>query len=391
MITRKVQLQVAVFVLVALVGVSYVGYSYAGLDRMFGGSGMVVQVRLASSGGLFTNGEVTYRGVQVGRVGPMRLAGEGIEADLYLEDSAPPIPADTAAVVTNRSAVGEQYLDLRPRSADGPFLTEGSVIEQDRTSLPPPVEQVMSTLDSMVASVPLDSLRTVVREAGAAFQGTGPELGKLMDSADAFTRTAVEHLPQTSKLITDARTVLNTQVEQAPAIDSFSRDLRLLAEQFKHSDGDLRRLIGATPPAAEETSALLAESGRGLGLVLANLLTPSMIFESRTAATEQLLVYYPLALSATEDVVGRDGEARFASVLRFFEPEPCIRGYQDTVYRPGTDTSPAPELNTRARCTLPYGHPSSVRGSQHAPKGAPAPDPDGLSQLLGVDLLRGGR
>lgn len=390
MITRKVQLQVAIFVLVALVGVSYVGFRYAGLDQLAGGSGMLVKVRLASSGGLFTNGEVTYRGVQVGRIGPLRLTDGGIEADLFIADSAPRIPADTEAVVTNRSAVGEQYLDLRPRRDGGPFLTEGAVIDERETTLPLPVEQVLSSLDELVSSVPLDSLRTVVDEAGIAFRETGPDLQQLMDSAGEFTKTAVEHLPQTSKLITDARTVLNTQVDQASAIDSFSRDLRLLADQFRKSDGDLRELIAATPPVSEETSALLRESGHGFGLVLANLLTPSLIFETRTDATEQLLVSFPLALNAADQVVRDDGEARFAQALTFFDPAPCVRGYEGTTYRPGPDESPAP-LATGAQCALPYGHPSSVRGSQNAPTGGPVRNLDIMGQLIGVDLVPGER
>lgn len=390
MISRKVQLQVAVFVMVALVGVSYVGFGYAGLDRLFGGSGIVVTVRLPASGGLFPNGEVTYRGVQVGRTHEMRLTDDGLEAELRIADSAPPIPADTVAVVANRSAVGEQYLDLRPSDEEGPFLTDGAVIDERRTTLPLPVEQILSDVDSLVASVPLDSLRTVVDEAGIAFADTGADLQQLLVSADEFTRTAVEHLPQTTQLITDARTVLTTQAEQSSAITSFSADLGLLAEQFRRSDGDLRALISAVPPVAEQTSALFRESGDAIGQVMTNLVTPSVIFESRTAATEQLLVSFPRAVAATDTAINEDGEASFATVLRFFLPEPCVRGYEETPYRPGTDTSPAP-LNTDARCAVPPGSTTSVRGSQNVPAGDPVPTVLGLDQLLGVDVLRGDR
>ena len=59
--------------------------------------------------------------------------------------------------------------------------------------------------------------------------------------------------------------MLATQAAQGSAIRSFSGDLRLLAEQLKDSDGDLRRLIAVVPPAAEQVSALLRESGPNLG------------------------------------------------------------------------------------------------------------------------------
>jgi phospholipid/cholesterol/gamma-HCH transport system substrate-binding protein len=388
-ISRRTQLQVAAFVLVALVGVSYVGFGYAGLDRLFGGSGMAVTVRLSSTGGLFPAGEVTYRGVQVGRIHRIYLTADGVAAELRIADDAPPIPVDTTAVVANRSAVGEQFLDLRPNDEAGPYLHDGSVIAQEKTSLPLPVEQILSDVDSLVASVPLDSLRTVVDEAGKAFADTGPDLRQLLDSAGEFTEAARDHLPQTTQLITDARTVLGAQVDNADAITSLSSDLALLAEQFRDSDADLRALIAAVPPVAQQTTALFQESGDGLGLVFGNLVVPSVIFESRTDAVEQLLATFPRAVDEAGSAIGPDG-ANLSVVTDFLLPKPCVTGYGGTTYRPGTDTSPAPP-NTGAACTLPYGHPSSVRGSQNAPAGAAVPMLTDLEELLGVDVLRGER
>ncbi|MFD9965947.1 MCE family protein [Amycolatopsis sp. NPDC058986] len=377
MLTRRIKLQVAVFVIVALVGMSYVGARYAGLDELFGGGGMLVKVELAESGGLFPNAEVTYRGVQVGRVGPMRLTEDGLEAELRLNRSAPEIPRDLDAVVANRSAVGEQYLDLRPRRDDGPKLADGTVIPRGVVRLPMPVETVLTNLDSLVSSVPTDSLRTVVDELDQAFRGRGDDLGMLLDTTHDFVRTATEHLPQTKQLITDANTVLRTQSEQSPAIGSFSKDVRLLAERLRDSDSDLRRLIAATPPVAEEGTALLRESGAGLGVLFANLLTPAKVFQVRGGALEELLSQYPLAVGAGYHVIGPDGAANLALVLNFHNPPSCRAGYDGTPYRQGADTAPA-SPNTGARCALPAGSPSSVRGSQNVPRGGPVPDPPPL-------------
>ncbi|MFD1049408.1 MlaD family protein, partial [Kibdelosporangium lantanae] len=67
MLTRGVRVRVVLFVVIAVVAVVYAGARYAGLDRLFGGAGYSVTVQLPDSGGIFTNAEVTYRGVQVGR------------------------------------------------------------------------------------------------------------------------------------------------------------------------------------------------------------------------------------------------------------------------------------------------------------------------------------
>ena len=70
---------------------------------------------LAQSGGIFVGAEVTYRGVTVGKVEGLRLSGDGVLVDARL-DRGTEVPKDTEAVVENRSAVGEQYLDLQPRT-----------------------------------------------------------------------------------------------------------------------------------------------------------------------------------------------------------------------------------------------------------------------------------
>ncbi|WP_424187460.1 MCE family protein [Actinokineospora sp. G85] len=403
MITKRVRVQITIFVLAALVGISYVGAKYAGLDTMFGATGYVVKVRLADSGGIFTNAQVTYRGVGIGRVEELHLVPTGVEVDLRIAADAPPVPADVEAFVSNRSAVGEQYVDLRPRRDGEPYLSDGSVISKESTSLPLPSEKLLLNLDKLVESVPKEDLRKVVDELYLATQGTGPSLQVLLDSASSFTKLATEHLPQTLRLISDSGTVLQTQVDMATSIQEFGVNAKVIAQQLAKSDGDLRTILANAPAAAEQIQGLLAESGKPLGQVFANLLTTANVLVTRQAGVEQLLVVAPQAIAAAHDVIGPNG-ANFGLAATFFNPLPCTAGYEGTRYRNGLDTGGAP-LNTNARCVLAPGS-GNVRGSQNAPNGGvpPAVKPadhsssatlpeqdnnapgDGLSRTMG-DLL----
>ncbi|SDN14580.1 MCE family protein [Allokutzneria albata] len=368
MLTRRARLQLIGFVLIALVGVSYAGARYAGLDRLFGPRGYVVTMELADAGGIFTNAEVTYRGVAVGRVGPLRLTADGVEVQLDIDSSSAPIPTDVEAVVTNRSAVGEQYVDLRPKSDEGPFLAEGSVIRREQSKTPLPVQSLLSNLDSLASSVPTESLRTVVDQLGTAFDGRGQDLQRLIDTARSFTGDAVRHLPQTLQLLRDGRTVLDTQAAKGSAITDFSRDLRLIADQLKTSDPDLRNLITSAPGAAQQAGGLIRESGQSLSETIANLLTTANVALPRKDGIEQLLVTYPMVVGGTFTVVPNDGTAHFGLALNFFDPPACVKGYEKTKRRTGGETSAAP-LNTQAYCAEGAGSPIAVRGAQNAPYG----------------------
>ena len=130
MITRRTKVQLMVFVLITLVGVSFVGARYARLDRLLFDDSYTVVAHFPDSGGIFAGGEVTYRGVQVGQVSRLDLTDDGVDVHLAIEKDFDAIPADTLAVVGNRSAVGEQYVELQPQADAEPFLEDGSEIDE---------------------------------------------------------------------------------------------------------------------------------------------------------------------------------------------------------------------------------------------------------------------
>ncbi|MFD8498614.1 MCE family protein [Amycolatopsis sp. NPDC059657] len=367
MLLRRTKLQLVAFAIISVVFIVYALIRFAGLGQVFGDSGYTVKLQLNESGGIFQNAEVTYRGYNIGRVGEMRLTKTGLEADLNIDPSAPQVPADLEAVVANRSAVGEQFVDLRPKSEAGPFLKSGSVIPADRTKTPVSTERVIGDLDSLAASVPTDALRKVVDESYDAFQGTGPALQQLLDAARSFTGTAQDYLPQTVQLLDAGRKVIDTQNAEAGNLASFSKSLNELTGQLKSSDGDLRKLIGITPRVANQISEVLAESGPGLGALTANLLTTSNLVVTRLDGIEQGLVTYPLLAGGAQTVAPGDGTAHLGLALNLFNPPSCTKGYLPyNQFRTATETAPR-EAKADAYCAEPKGSPIDVRGAQNAP------------------------
>ncbi|PWW22752.1 phospholipid/cholesterol/gamma-HCH transport system substrate-binding protein [Geodermatophilus normandii] len=333
MITRRIKLQLLAFVSVALLGISYVGFNHVGLDRLLLGSGFDVAADFRDSGGIFVNAEVTYRGVAVGRVSDMRLTDDGVRVTMTIDPDAAPIPADTDAVVANRSAVGEQYVDLRPASADGPFLAEGAVIPQSRTAIPIPVEQLLLDVDGLVTSLDAEDLRIVVDELGRAFAGAGDDLARLLDNGDLLLARAEQSLPQTLRLITDGRTVLQTQAESRSAIEQWAGDLRAVSDTLVEIDPDLRGLVVNAPDAGAALQDLVDNAGPGLGSLVRNLDVLNGVTIPRLDGVEQLLVTYPDVVSGGFSVVRNDGgtlRAHFGLVLNADDPRACTSGYVST-------------------------------------------------------------
>ncbi|WP_319460669.1 MCE family protein [Micromonospora sp. RTP1Z1] len=376
MIGRTVKLQVLAFVLVSVLGIGYVGLRYVGLgDRLFGG-GYVVHVDLARAGGIFANAPVTYRGVPVGRVTAVGLRADGVRAELRI-DRGVRVPDALRAVVTQRSAVGEQYLDLRPERDGGPFLADGAVIPVDRTGVPLAPETLLTNLDALVRSIDPNDLTVLISELGTAFEGNEQALARILDAGDALLTDADARLPETLTLIRDGRTVLTTQAESAAALRRWSAGLKELAATVRAADPDLRRLLADGPPAGAELRALLRGLEPSIGTLLGNLITVNGIAARRLPGIEQLLVVYPVAVSGGFTVTPGDGTAHLGLVVNANDPPSCV-------YRGGGTRCSGQERAAGA----------AVRGAQNAPRPsgrdpAPAPAPSDQGEPGGYDPATG--
>jgi phospholipid/cholesterol/gamma-HCH transport system substrate-binding protein len=374
MITKRTKIQLMVFALITMVGCAYVGATYARLDRLLFDDSYRVVAHFEDSGGIFAGAGVSYRGVTVGQVGELVVTDEGVDVVLEIDDDSEPIPLDTNALVANRSAVGEQYLDLLPNTDEGPYLGEGSEIETSKTQTPIPPTQLLVDLDKMVNSVNKDSLRTVVSEMGKAFNGTGKELGQIIDTSNSFIETANDNFEVTTSLIKDSNTVLNTQLDSATDLKSFARDLALFSDTMVASDGDLRRVIDNGSATANQLRRFLEDNEVNLGELINNLVTTGEVTVKHLDGLEQVLVLYPYVVEGGYTVVDKDPktglyDAHFGLILQQ-EPHVCTEGYDRGQVRGPEDRGDKP-MDLDARCTEPQAQ-SNARGSQHAPRAGTA-------------------
>ena len=401
MLTAGIKAKLVLFVAVALLATSYLGARYVGIDLTR--SDYSVTVDLPDAAGAFDNGEVTYRGVPVGRISSLTATPQGAEAVLRIDGGAD-IPADVSVRVANRSAIGEQYIDLRSDSTGGPMLGDGDRITAGGDSSPPPVEDVLRSARDFAGSVDTDSLKTVIDETYDATQGAGQNLSRLLDTSQTFIEAADTNFLVTSQLIQNSSRVLATQEAAGGSIRGFSQDLRTIATTLEGSDGDLRALIESTPAAAREIDKLFTQVGTPLGLLMSNLVSTAQVFGTNADGVEDALITLPTAFSIGWAVNG-SRRLNLGLAQAYFDPLPCTSGYGGTDVRRGLDTGEGRPFNTSAGCTTAPSAGGEVRGPGSVPKkpgatasvgdtgaradaATPAPAPkvgvaDSLSDLMG--------
>ncbi|TDC93049.1 MlaD family protein [Actinomadura sp. 7K507] len=373
---RGVIFQLLVFAVITVVGVSIVLVNYIGVGRDLLGREYVSYVDLTDSGGVFTNAEVTYRGVPVGRVGPIELTDDGIRVKLELERGER-IPRDgLKAVVANRSAVGEQYVDLVPAKKGGPYLDEGDpyTIPRERTTLPVSTAELLQNVDSLVGSVDTRDLGVIVDELNKAFSGSAEDLQSILDDTDRILQTMDESYPDTKRLLDNSVTVLGTQREQGANIRGFARNLNELTTSLRNDDPALRRTVDAVPGAVDETHKAINQLAPTLPVFLANLTTTGQIISSRKAGLRSLFILYPVTVAGAQTVTPGDGTQHLGLALNIDSPPPCTEGYEKVKRRwPQQTEKKKPRLDSG--CKAPNDAPTAVRGPRNFPSDAIAPYP----------------
>src|ERR1700753_2300415 len=186
MLTRFVRIQLLIFTIVGIVGVIAMALFYVQAPTLLGIGRVTVTLALPSTGGLYRFSNVTYRGVQVGKVTAVSLTAKGAKATLSLGTS-PKIPASLQADVLSVSAVGEQYVDLRPRTDSAPYLRDGSGIGMHAPTIPQAVGPMLDQLNALIKSLPKNKIGQLLDESFQAFNGAGYDLGSLSESTSRIS------------------------------------------------------------------------------------------------------------------------------------------------------------------------------------------------------------
>jgi phospholipid/cholesterol/gamma-HCH transport system substrate-binding protein len=303
MISRLTKIQLLIFAIVTVLGGAFVGGRYAQIDRLVVDKSFPVTAQFKDSGGIFAGAQVTYRGIPVGKVGKLEFQDNGVQATLDIEDSSPKISRDVVAVVANKSAIGEQFVDLQPRTNSPPYLVKGSSITQRNTRIPIDTTTLLIDINDLVSSVNTESLRTVVDELGQAFEGTGQDLSTILDTSTEFIDAADENIDVTRSLINDSNSVLQTQIDKQGELSTFSKNLALLSDTLVDADPDLRRLLDKGSVSARTLRQVVDENSEDLGNAINDLVTANRPLSANVLGLQATFILYPFLLEGSFSVL----------------------------------------------------------------------------------------
>ncbi len=254
-----------------------------------------VQVQFADVLDLVPQAGVRVADVPVGRVTDVELGDDWTALVTVEVNGDVELPANAVAMIGQSSLLGEKFVELAAPANEEPQgeLTDGSLIELDRTNRNVEVEELLGALSLVLNGGGLAQLQTINRELGTALEGREDairttlheldtliggldqqrdEIGRALDSVDALAaslaertgtiETALDTIGPGLDVLTDQRELLVSMLDSLARLGEVGT--RVVNQAGANTVEDLRllqpvlsRLAAAGPDLAGSLDLLL--------------------------------------------------------------------------------------------------------------------------------------
>jgi phospholipid/cholesterol/gamma-HCH transport system substrate-binding protein len=255
--SRRTRANLITFAAVSLLFLAWALNNIVSVDRL--NRPYHLHADVITSVGLLPGSEVDYLGVTYGSVDKVRRIPGGVRVDLKI-DHGKRVPAGSIANVLRKSVLGEQFVDFTPPAGyrgGGPYYPAGTVLPQDKTTVPLEFSDLLRSAGRLVASVSPDAVQTLVHEAAVGLDGRVDSFRALTDAGDRISKTLADRTAALDRLASNNTRLTHTVTEHRDALSAVT-DLRKLADSLKQARGNTNVLLDRGAQLLQITADLVA-------------------------------------------------------------------------------------------------------------------------------------
>jgi virulence factor Mce-like protein len=226
-----------------------------------------VHVPVTEATQLAVESDVRISGVSVGKVKQIELGDTGSFADATIELDAKyaPIPADTRAILRQKTLLGETYVELTPGSQDGPTLPEDGALPEAQVSDAVQLDEIFRTFDPETRA----AFQSWMQNAAVAFRGRGVDLNAALGNLTPFAERADDLLRvldgqslAVQQLIRDGGTTFDALSERPEALQGLITNSEEVFSTTAARDAELADLFRVLPTFLDESKLTLERLDR---------------------------------------------------------------------------------------------------------------------------------
>jgi virulence factor Mce-like protein len=206
-----------------------------------------------AGGSLVPGSDVKSRGVILGRVDSIELAGTSADRNgkghggarilMTLEgDQAVRIPASTTARVLPAAVFGTAFVDLIPGPSGAP-LHDGSVVPQATDGKTLELQDALDNTDRVLSAIDPAELASTLAAVGTALDGRGEQIGETVEAADAYLAKLEPQMPLVRDVLGRSAIVMSILDDVAPAVLDGIEDSEDVMETIRHKRRDINKTL----------------------------------------------------------------------------------------------------------------------------------------------------
>jgi len=232
----------------------------------FGGSiplrpeGYRVHVKFPEATQLAQEADVRISGVNVGKVKKKTQDLEtGLtDAELELDEKYAPLPSDAAAVLRQKTLLGETYVELSPGTRHAPKVEDGGLLAAGQVSPTVELDEIFRAFDPKTR----EAFGTWMDQQGRAVNGGGQALNDALatltpfaQDVDAVLRILDRQEAATRGLVRDTGAVFGALTERQGQLRELIENSNRVFETTAQRDAELAETFVAFPTFLRETRA----------------------------------------------------------------------------------------------------------------------------------------
>jgi phospholipid/cholesterol/gamma-HCH transport system substrate-binding protein len=229
---------------------------------VFGGStplkpqGYRFNVNFPETTQLAQEADVRISGVPVGRVKKKELDGDSTSVEIEVDERYAPLPADTRAVLRQKTLLGETYVELSPGSKDGPTVPDGGELAGGQVSPTVELDEIFRAFDAKTR----EAFRVWMDQQGRAFEGRGEDINDALGNLAPFAEDTNEvleildrHERATQQLVRDTGEVFAALTERQGQLQQLIVNSNRLFDATARRDAELADTFRIFPTFLEES------------------------------------------------------------------------------------------------------------------------------------------
>ncbi|MDF2583859.1 MAG: mammalian cell entry protein, partial [Mycobacterium sp.] len=216
--------RLTIFLAVCLLGVFGLFAIFSQLR--FGETEQAYRAEFSNVGGMEPGDFVRIAGVEVGKVGDMKIRDDGTVLVDFTADESVVLTEGTRAVIRYDDLIGGRYLGLQEGTGDTSRLRPGATIPLSRTAPPLDLDALIGGFRPLFKALEPDQINALSGQLISALQGQGATIGSFLTQTAALTNTLADRDQLIGEVIVNLNTVLGSLGDQneqfAKGVDGLS-------------------------------------------------------------------------------------------------------------------------------------------------------------------------